>query len=41
VTGNRSLSSCEAEELRDAIGVSNIGGIVDLSYNDDMGTCAP
>jgi hypothetical protein len=39
VTENVTLPTCEAERLRDEIGVENIGGKITIYGNDDNGTC--
>jgi hypothetical protein len=41
VRNNPALPTCRAEQLRDRIGVDNIGGVVELFGNDDTATCAP
>jgi hypothetical protein len=41
ISGNPALPACEAEWLRDSIGVENIAGNVTLLLNDGAGTCAP
>jgi hypothetical protein len=41
VRENRALASCEAEWLRDSVGVANIGGTVSVSGNTGTATCAP
>jgi hypothetical protein len=41
VQRNRLLPTCEAEWLRDNIGVANIAGMIYISENDDTGTCPP
>jgi hypothetical protein len=41
ITGNPQLATCEAEWLRDHIGVENIADSFHIGENDDDGTCAP
>lgn len=39
ITDNASLPTCEAERLRDLIGVDNIGQALEIHGNDDGGVC--
>jgi len=39
IQNNVVLPTCEAEWLRDNIGVENIGGTIDISYNCNACTC--
>jgi hypothetical protein len=41
VTQNSTLPTCEAEWLRDRIGVAQIPGGALIEGNDDLGACAP
>jgi hypothetical protein len=41
VTDNPTLATCEAEWLRDSVGVDKIGGQVFIWNNDDLGVCGP
>jgi len=36
---NDLLPTCEAENLRDNIGIENIGGEITITGNDAAGTC--
>lgn len=38
---NSKLPTCEAEWLRDHVGVENIAGAPEIAGNDDAGTCSP
>lgn len=40
ITNNAMLPTCEAEALRDAIGVENIGGTISIAENAGTGGCA-
>jgi hypothetical protein len=41
ITDNPKLPTCEAEWLRDHVGVDNIGGATNIAGNDDTAGCGP
>jgi Leucine-rich repeat (LRR) protein len=41
IVDNDVLPTCEAEWLRDHVGVENIGGDISIDGNDDAGVCPP
>jgi hypothetical protein len=40
ITNNAALPACEAELLRDSIGVANIAGMIEIEENTGTGDCA-